>query len=351
MTTRKRPSLRENMADGDPIARQLEQAAELEQVRRGDAPPAPPAGNAADAPAETTPFEASPSPVAALAHAYVHGASGEPSARSSGRALGTTAAILGVVAVALATGAGVLALQERGTPPEELAARISALEGKLNTAVSATLPERVAALEKAVAGLESRVAQASARPSTPGTSGSSQAVVILAARQLRAALARSAPFHSELELARLAGAAEGEVAKALDAVAPRAAEGIPTSGEIAAGFAALVPAVLGSELGTGSGGIGETMWGWVTGVATALRPPAPETVTEENRSATLLTRAGIMLEAGDLSGAVERVALLEGAAAEAAGPWLADARARIAADQAAMLLASRMNNLLATGKR
>ncbi len=58
-----------------------------------------------------------------------------------------------------------------------------------------------------------------------------------------------------------------------------------------------------------------------------------------------------MLEAGDLAGAIERIALLEGTQAEAAAAWLADARARVAADRASMLLAGRMDELLAAAKR
>jgi len=377
MTTRKRPSLRDNMTDGgDDTARQLEQAAEIEQMRRGEAAP--------DAPAAKSAFEDSPSPVAALAHAYMHGPSDAPPAASSGRGLNAVAAALGVTALGLAAAAGVLSVKEHragtavasapaaaapsattpsaptsapavappvsGTTkaaaapaaapaapaqPAELQTRIGALENTLGSVFTGGLTDRVTALENRVAQI----------------SGSSQVVGILAARQLRGALAESAPFHSELALARLSGVADGELAKALDRVAPRAAEGIPTRGDLAARFAVLVPAALNAELGaSGVGGIGQTMWGWVTGVATVLRLPASGTV-EESKSAELLTRAGIMLEAGDLTGAAERVSLLDGPAAQAAGPWVADARARAAADQAATLLANRISDLLAAGRR
>ncbi|WP_448191849.1 COG4223 family protein [Azospirillum sp. sgz301742] len=334
MTIRKRPSLRENIPGGDDTARQLEQAESLEQLRRGDA--ASTASAAAPEPAAPPP-EAPPvaPPVAALAHAYMHGPSDAPPVRSSGRGLTAVATVLTVLAVGTLAGAGALWWgEQRGGAPGDLLNRIGALEITLGTTTGGKLSDRVAALEASVAQV----------------TGSSQVVGILAARQLRGALADSAPFVNELALVRLAGVADADTAKALDRIAGRAAVGIPTRNELNGRFAVLVPTVLNAELGTGSNGIGETMWGWVTGVANVLRLPASETVVE-SKAAELLTRAGMMLEAGDLSGALERVSLLEGPSAEAAKPWMEDVGARIAADQAATLLSNRVTAMLAAGKR
>ena len=343
MTIRKRPSLRENIPGGDDTARQLEQAESLEQLRRGDA-----VDDAADDKAEPDAaapkggLEDAPSPVAALAHAYMHGPSDASPTPSSGRGLTVIAALLAILAAGTLAGAGALWVgEQRGGTPGELLNRISAMEITLGTATGGKLSDRIAALEKTVAGLDGRLTQ---------VTGSSQVIGILAARQLRGALADSAPFSSELALARLSGLADADTAKALDRIADRAAEGIPTRNELNGRFAVLVPAVLNAELGTSDSGIGETMWGWVTGVANVLRLPASDMV-EESKAAALLTRAGLMLEAGDLSGALERVSLLEGPSAEAAKPWMVDVRARIAADQASTLLANRVTDMLAGAKR
>jgi hypothetical protein len=270
-----------------------------------------------------------------------------PPVRGSGRTTPILAAVVGIAAL----GGVLLALQSHGTALKDLSARIDSLERRLDTAtaVTAPLPDRIAGIEKAVAGLEGRVTQAAKASSD--LSGIPPVIHVMAARQLRAALSRSTPFHAELALARLAGVVDGDMAKLLDTVAPRAVEGVPTRDDLIARFALLVPAVLGSELGGGPSGVGNAMWGWVTGVTTVLRPPAEEGSGDENRPSALLARAGIMLEAGDLAGAVERIALLDGAQAEAAAPWLADARARVAADQASLLLAGRMDELLAAAKR
>ncbi|HYH37422.1 MAG TPA: mitofilin family membrane protein [Azospirillum sp.] len=386
MTTRKRPSLRDNMPEGAPeggdeTARQLEQAAELEQMRRADAAPA----------AAKSTFDEAPSPVAALAHAYMHGSAGAPAA-SSGRGLGAVAAVLGLSALGLAGVAGVLGYKEfkegRTVVAAAQAPKAPATQAPpVSGAAPAAAPAKGGASTPATAPVAAPVAAAPApaQPAeTPGRSiestlgsvftggltdrvtavekqvaqisGSSQVVAILAARQLRGALADSAPFQSELALARLSGVATGDLAPALDRVAPRAAEGIPTRGELNARFAALVPAALNAELGaagagSGIGAVGQTMWGWVTGVAGVLRLTSAQPVEEEGKTAAALARAGIMLEAGDLPGAVERVASLEGPAAQVAAPWLADARARAAADQASTLLANRVTDLLAATKR
>lgn len=294
--------------------------------------------------AETANASATSSADAYSAATAVQGA--PPPGRGAGRGM----VIFGVVVGIAAVGGVLLALQSHGTALKDLSARIDSLERRLDTAAAAIapLPDRIAGIEKAVAGLESRVAEAA---KAPDLSGIPPAVHVMAARQLRAALSRSTPFHSELALARLAGAVDGEVAKVVDAIAPRAVEGVPTRDELVARFAMLVPAVLGSELGGSPSGVGNAMWGWVTGMATVLRPSAEDAPGEENRPAALLARAGIMLEAGDLAGAIERIALLEGAQAETAAAWLTDARARVAADRASMLLAGHMDELLAAAKR
>lgn len=370
MTNRKRPPLSDNLPEGDETARQVAQADELEQLRRGAAPEgaAPESASAENALPESplesvaeaapqadaapkTVFEDSPSPVAALAHAYMHGPSDAP---PRGNPLAAVAIALGIVAVGVGAVAGALAFVEQRRESlavqGELQARIASLEGTLNGIVAGKLGDRVTALEKSVAGLEKPVSQAA---------GGAQAVGILAARHLRDALAGSGPFDRELALVRLSGVADAETAKAFDAIAPRAAEGIPTRLEVTARFAVLVPAVLNAELGAvgtaegAAGSIGDTMWGWVTGMASTLRLPVSATggaAEGESTTAALLTRAGIMLEAGDLSGAIERLSLLQGPLADVAAPWVADARLRVAADRASMLLGSRVDALLTAGK-
>ena len=266
------------------------------------------------------------------------------------RGAGTGMAILGAVVGIAAVGGILLALQYHGTALKDLSARIDSLERRLDVAAStaAPLPDRIARMETAVAGLDGRIAQAE---KASDLTGIPPVVHVMAGRQLRAALARPTPFNNELALARLAGVVDGEVAKLLDGVAARAVEGVPTRDELTTRFALLVPGVLGSEFGASPSGAGSAMWGWVTSVATVLRSSADDAAGEENQPAVLLARAGIMLEAGDLAGAIERIALLNGAQAETAATWLADARARVAMDRASMLLTGRMDELLATAKR
>lgn len=290
----------------------------------------------------------SAAPAAGL-HAHPTAFQDPPPARGAGRAMAILGAVVGIAAV----GGILLALQYHGTALKDLSARLDSLERRLDTAaaaaaVAAPLPDRIARMETAVAGLEGRIAQAE---KASDLTGIPPVVHVMAGRQLRAALARPTPFINELALARLAGVVDGEVAKLLDAVAARAAEGVPTRDELVTRFALLVPGVLGSELGASPSGAGSAMWGWVTSVTTVLRSSADDAAGGENQPAALLARAGIMLEAGDLAGAIERIALLDGAQAETAATWLADARARVAMDRASMLLTGRMDELLATAKR
>ena len=68
---------------------------------------------------------------------------------------------------------------------------------------------------------------------------------------------------------------------------------------------------------------------------------------EGDDAAARVARAEAKLAAGDLAGAVAELEGLEGAAAEAAAPWLAQARARLAAESALDRLRAHTTGLLA----
>ncbi|MCW2249385.1 hypothetical protein M2352_005045 [Azospirillum fermentarium] len=233
-------------------------------------------------------------------------------------------------------------IRARFLPPGELQVRVGTLEKTIGTAAGGTdagtkpLAERVASLEQAVAGIDRRIADAVA----PGN----RVAGILAIRQLRTALNGSGPFDGELALMRLSGTADTSLAKALDQISPKAAQGILSRSDLAARYAVLVPSLLQADLSGSTAGISDTMWNWVSGISGVFGSAPPEEVTPENRTATTLARAALALEDGDLAIAVDRLAQLEGLPRDTVAPWLADARARLAAEQAVAAL----DGLLAT---
>lgn len=90
-------------------------------------------------------------------------------------------------------------------------------------------------------------------------------------------------------------------------------------------------------------GVLERAWGNVSSLV-SVRPVGAE--VEGEGAEARVARAEARLEQGDLAAAVEELEGLEGAAAEAAAPWLEQARARLAAEQAVVQLQDHATGLL-----
>lgn len=317
---------------GPSDARTTAVPAETAPASSQDGPKDVPAGNFADA----------PSPVSALAHAYIHGPSDARTTAShnvpppashhagGGRSgVAVVAAVLALVGAGAAVTAPVWSPEflERSILVQSLDTRVADLESKLGVLVGSgnTLADRVTRLEETVASLDRKLAGVGA----------------LAARDLRAALIDGTPFEGELAAVRASGLADAATAEALNALAPFAATGIPTRQQVGQRFAWLVPTVAGADVATLDAGIGSRMWGWVSNVASVLRLPA-STVSDPTSTPALMTRAAGMMDRGEIAAAADLVGMLQGPALEAATPWLAEARARVAADHAAALLGKRV---------
>ncbi|NYZ15329.1 hypothetical protein HL658_22555 [Azospirillum sp. RWY-5-1] len=300
----------------------------------GDKPAAAAPEPAAPPPADSV-FVGAPSPVSALAHAYMHGVGHAPAPASSGGGAGVAvvAALLAIIGAGAAVTAPLWSPDylERSGQVSGLETRVNDLEGRLGYALTTgtSLSDRVAALEKAAAAMDRKVAGIGA----------------LAVRDLREALAGGTPFASELAAVRASGIADDASGVALDAIAPFAAKGIPTRDQVVQRFAWQVPAVVRADMGGLDSGLGERVLGWVTGVAGVLRLPVSDSSDGQSTPA-LMARAAGMLERGEFAAAADLVSMLQGPSAAAVQPWLAEARARIAADNASALLTKRVATLL-----
>lgn len=251
--------------------------------------------------------------------------------------------------------------------------RVAALETRLGAAASgAPLSDRIAALEASLGALDKKVA------SLPDA----KAVGALAMAELRDALDGSDPFAAELVAVRASGIADEGLAKILDRLTPYAATGVPTFEQLAARFVATAPDVLAADLRAARAaaakaadekaaaaataqppaaaeppaadsstttvdvsGLSTQLWGLVSSAAEMVRLTAFG-AAEGGSAIGIVEKAGGLVIGGDLVAAVEVLATLEAEAAEAAKPWIADARARVAADQASALMAQRAASLL-----
>lgn len=241
------------------------------------------------------------------------------------------------------SGSGAAAPAQADPRVDELSGRLGGLEQKLaavggNSQAAQDLRRDLDALKQQVGGV------AQAVESRRDATVAAQALV-LAAGQLRAALAAGQPFQPELQAVRSLGIADPEVTKPLDALAPSAAKGIPTQPQLADRFKPLAAEIVrAADRGDGSGWIDQVK-GKLATLVTVRRQGGG--VVGDSADA-VVARAEAALAENNLAKAVEELTVLKGVAADTAAPWLADARARLAANQAGQKLSDRAIALLTT---
>ncbi len=201
---------------------------------------------------------------------------------------------------------------------EDLNNRIIVLEGKSADAASVlSLANRVTTLEdtsrRAVAEQTAEVA------------------LLMATAQLREAIAGGQPFALELETAKALSLRVLGTPLNDDGFATYGARGIPSLITLQRRFDETAARVVrAAAIPDGASGWLRQSLDRLMAIVTVRRIDGD--IAGDGASA-VLARAGNRLGAGDLTGAAVEMTALTGAAAEAAAPWLADVRARIAADR------------------
>ena len=190
-------------------------------------------------------------------------------------------------------------------------------------------------LVQSVGGLAQRLAKLEQAGAARGGVPSKTAALVLAAGQLRAALARRGPYAEELSALEALAGDDEIVKKNIGELRPKATTGIATRRMLAAQFDAMARAVIQAAVASDDPGWVDRALARLAGVVT-IRPTGGD--VEGDSPSAILARAEARLKTGDLQGAVEQLGSLDGASAKAASGWLDDARARLAADRAASAL-------------
>lgn len=203
------------------------------------------------------------------------------------------------------------AVQADGASEEAVAS--AAADAKRNADKLAALADRLAKLE---ATQESQAPEAERKQT-----------LVVAVGQLREALNDSKPFASELESVTALGGAE---VRAMTAdIAPHAASGIPTAAELRKRFGPVAKKILAAESAPKDGDWVDKALSQASDVV-SIRKVGP---VEGDDPGAIVSRAEAQLAASDLQSAVDELGGLEGAPAEAAKDWLAQARARLASQR------------------
>ena len=233
-----------------------------------------------------------------------------------------------------------------------LGSRLAALEQRPAvdpaqiTAAAKTAGDAAKAADQAqqdITGVKGEVAALADTVQTIANAQAQAQSLVLAAGQLAGTVATGQPFEAELKTARAVAGSDAAVAAALDTLAPLAAKGVVTRAQLADRFGPLADEIVKADLK----GSGATWVDQVTGTLSTLvtvRRQGGGIVGDTAEAVT--ARAEAAVHQGNLAGAVTELSALTGPAAQAAAGWLADAKARLAAEAAGKTLTDRSIALL-----
>lgn len=186
-------------------------------------------------------------------------------------------------------------------------------------------------LRKDLAALQAQTAALAQEMQRAGSAGNESGTLIVAAGQLRRAVNEGAPYRAALDALAALAKDRAEFAPPLEALKARAEQGIPTSTQLRARFDRLAVAVQRAAAAPGAeADFWDRVWSRVQSLVTVRRTGEVPGETVAAR----LSRAEAALARGDLAEAVKQLEGLAGAARAAAAGWIADAKARLAADAA-----------------
>lgn len=216
-----------------------------------------------------------------------------------------------------------------------LAGRVEALEKGFDPAAFVALRNGLSDLGGKIDALGKRIDQAEKAAAAARAQGLADAALALAVAQLRRAIDSGQAYSAELAACRALAGADAKAVAALDALAPGAGTGVATRAALADEFADTAGAISRAALQRSETGWLRTVIDRLDSLVT-IRPVGASVAGETPRARA--ARAEAMLAKNDLAGAVRTLEGLEGRPAEAAKPWLARAKARVAAEAASAAL-------------
>ncbi len=157
------------------------------------------------------------------------------------------------------------------------------------------------------------------------------AALLLAVDHLHQAIQTSRPYEVELATAMALARDRPEALAALTPLQARAARGVPSLAVLAERLELLTPALTSATAAPAADDWRGEMLAKIKNLV-SVRRVGSRAAAEGGGVEAALAEAEAALKAGDLAGAVAAMQKLDGAAAETAKPWLADAQARLAAE-------------------
>jgi uroporphyrinogen-III synthase len=230
----------------------------------------------------------------------------------------------------------------------DLSNDVAALRQQLQAAA-----DEIKALETQQATMSGTLQKVAALPAPVTAAEQRHTAVVLALGSLRGALAADKPYGAGLKAVDLLVGDDADLkaklAPALDPLRPLAETGAPTLAQLQASLPTerIAAAASAEETASAVGadqGWSERLINRLTQAVT-VRPVGAD--AEGDGPLAKLARGEAKLKAGDLSGGVAEIGNLDGRPAQAAAAWLAQAKARLAEDQASTALDATSAELMA----
>lgn len=227
------------------------------------------------------------------------------------------------------------ALEQAGASTDQLRQELDSLTAGMEQeesrdAVIATLSQRNEDLANSVAALTGRMSDVEKARLRGSGAGGAGPELLVAIAGLRRVLVTSQPFDAALDAVMQAADGDAGVGQTVAPLQPLAATGIPTRDQIRSRFDTVAKAMLNADATTaGDGWIDQTA-SRLKGLITVRRVGAGPSRTNIDNA---IAHAESALAAGELVVAVASLEKLSEPAINAAAEWLADARARLAAEQ------------------
>jgi hypothetical protein len=196
------------------------------------------------------------------------------------------------------------------------------------------LSTRVDAVAEGLEQLQQRIASTEERRTQVAT-------LARTVTQLDAALEQGAPFEDLLD--GLRGQEDAVVLEATAQLEPVAAAGVPSLAALRSSFDPVANRIVHAAQAPQGDGLLQQAAGNLMSLVT-VRPVGAD--VEGDSAAARVARAEAALDDGDVAAAVAELEALDGPAAEAAAPWLAEARPRLAAETALHTLRERATLLV-----
>jgi hypothetical protein len=212
---------------------------------------------------------------------------------------------------------------------KEQVAKLSA-----GTTEADALKDQVTKLAAGASDADARIVKLEGEIAKAGERSAAERVLLLALANLRIAVAGSGPYAAEFAAAKALAPDRPELTQALAPLADGADKGIPSQAALAERFDRdTAPAILRAATQTQSDNWLDLIWARLARLV-VIRRVGPNGAEPSDPTEAMVAKAANALRADDLAGAIKALEPLSGPAANAAAPWLAAAKERVAAEAA-----------------